>query len=75
MAKDPPMNKFYLTHLLTHGGLINTGDCLGIMISSSQYIANCPPGWIFVDRMSTSLEELADIIVYSKHGRKNWPNK
>jgi hypothetical protein len=55
------------------GGLITTGNHLGVFVSRQENLDRCPPGWVFVDVETTTLDQLCEAIEVASRGRKLWP--
>lgn len=53
----------------TGGGMIPCGDHLGVFASTQENVARCPPGWIFVDMATATLDILQDAVTAAKEGR------
>lgn len=61
--------------LCKHGGMISTGQGLGVMVAPGSAIGNCPPGWVFVaqDDPATTPEIVREALSVGRDGRKAWP--
>lgn len=55
------------------GGLIATGNHLGLMVGSK--IENCPPGWVFLHIDDATEELFEECLDAARNGRKAWPQK
>ncbi len=55
------------------GGMITTGNHLGVFVSREENLVACPLGWVFVNVETTTLDQLCEAIEVASQGRKMWP--
>lgn len=63
----------YAAMLANNGGMATCGDGLGVFVGDSS--ANCPPGWVFVDKATATEEVVSLALKEAKRGRAAWPEK
>jgi len=57
------------------GGVMPCGDGLGVFASTRANVSRCPPGWIFVDMETATLDTLQEAVTTAKEGRAGWPKQ
>lgn len=55
------------------GGMATTGEHLGVMVAPESAVANCPPGWVFVNQDKATAQEVQEALDHAAKGRKTWP--
>lgn len=69
-----PERKEYIEWMLRRGGgMITTGNHLGVFVSDEKNLGRCPPGWVFVDVSSATVEKVSEAIDVATQGRRDWP--
>lgn len=69
------MTKGYAAYLYKNGGIATGGGHLGLMVMSEKHVDRCPPGWIFIPKEDTSVQEIQECLDLLGQGRKAWPTK
>lgn len=59
----------------TGGGVIPCGEHLGVFASTQANVSRCPPGWVFVNMETATLDTLQEAVNVAKKGRASWPKQ
>ena len=73
MSKEEDRKAYATMILAKGGGMITTGQHLGVFVGQALNLHRCPPGWVFVDVETTTLDQVCEAIECASLGRKFWP--
>lgn len=68
----------YAKYLAKNGGIANTGNHLGVIITKEKHVDCVPPGWCFLPLGETTAEQVQEALNWMNGDggdRSKWPTK